>query len=142
MAEPTITIGTLRGRLSTILPANQVYVGRPVGGRSGSPLANPFKMQSDDDSERDRVIQLYDTWLAKQIDQENEPVLLELQRLANLAEKNGRLELICWCAPKRCHAEVIRVGILAIIQAQREVVDALTDGFLERVEPSLRTEVE
>ena len=32
----------------------------------------------------------------------------ELDRLRALHEKHGKLVLVCWCAPKPCHAEYIK----------------------------------
>ena len=31
----------------------------------------------------------------------------ELVRLLSLYQVHGKLELFCWCTPKRCHAESI-----------------------------------
>jgi hypothetical protein len=32
----------------------------------------------------------------------------ELRRLYKIYQQYGKLELFCWCAPKRCHAETIK----------------------------------
>lgn len=45
---------------------------------------------------RERVIELYRTWLREQ------PDLIERAR-RELAER----DLECWCAPKACHADVL-----------------------------------
>jgi Domain of unknown function (DUF4326) len=68
-----------------------VYIGR--GGRWG----NPFRIGPDGD--RNQVIAKYRRWLwaeikAGRID------------LADLALLHGKT-LGCWCAPKRCHGEVL-----------------------------------
>ena len=70
------------------------YVGRP------SPLGNPFAMR--DESQRDAVVDAYARWLEARM-QENGPQRAEIERLA--ASPDGTL--ICWCAPSRCHADVI-----------------------------------
>ncbi len=31
----------------------------------------------------------------------------------DLLAKHGKLVLVCWCAPKPCHAEIIRDALLA-----------------------------
>ncbi len=33
----------------------------------------------------------------------------ELVRLLSLYKVHGKLELFCWCTPKRCHAETIQL---------------------------------
>ncbi len=75
-----------------------VYVGRP------SPLGNPYIMR--DENQRGLVIAMYETWLRKQLLQDT-PQKKEMQRLVDLYVKWHTLTLVCWCAPKRCHAEVI-----------------------------------
>jgi hypothetical protein len=67
--------------------ANSVYVGRP------SIWGNPFVIGRD--GTRDEVIAKYETWLMQH------PALL-----AKLDRLTGR-HLICWCAPARCHADVL-----------------------------------
>jgi hypothetical protein len=64
-----------------------VYVGRP------SKWGNPYAIGRD--GTRDEVIALYERWLLKQ------PQLVA--ELHELREKT----LGCWCAPSRCHAEVL-----------------------------------
>jgi len=75
------------------------YVGR------GSPLGNPFPLPSE--SKRDECIERYKEWLEGRIEEEDQEVVCELWRLADILRLNGEVTLLCWCAPKRCHAEVI-----------------------------------
>lgn len=75
------------------------YVGRP------SPLGNPFRMRNE--SERARVIAKYDAWLRSKIAKGDKRVCDELNRLYKIA-RDGELVLVCWCAPKACHADVIK----------------------------------
>jgi len=83
--------------LSDALPGvTRVYVGRP------SPLGNPFKIGRDGD--RDAVVGKYRQWLWRNMN--NPKVKAELNALLGLALK-GSLELVCWCAPQACHADVI-----------------------------------
>jgi len=77
------------------------YVGR------GSPLGNPFKFKYDCGIERDKVIEKYRTWLYHKIETADPKILDEMLRLYEIAE-NGNLVLLCFCVPKRCHAEVIK----------------------------------
>jgi Domain of unknown function (DUF4326) len=76
------------------------YVGRP------SALGNRFKLEHE--SKRDAVIQQYELWLQERIKARDARVCHELKRLYRITRDQGVLELTCWCAPKRCHADVIR----------------------------------
>ena len=69
------------------IPRGAVYIGRP------SIWGNPFVIGKD--GSRDDVIAKYERWLlgnGKLVDQ-----------LAALAGK----DLVCWCAPARCHGDVL-----------------------------------
>jgi hypothetical protein len=66
---------------------DRVYVGR------GSKWGNPFEIGRD--RTRDEVIEKYRAWIVTQ------PRLM-----AALPELRGK-HLVCWCAPERCHAEVL-----------------------------------
>ncbi len=66
---------------------HDVYIGRP------SKWGNPFEIGRD--GTRAQVIARYERWLLEQ------PALLA--ELGSLAGKT----LGCWCAPKRCHGEVL-----------------------------------
>ena len=68
--------------------AGAVYVGRP------SPFGNPFVIGRDGD--RETVIAKYEAWLRAR------PELVEKVK----RELKGK-DLICWCHPQRCHAEVL-----------------------------------
>jgi Domain of unknown function (DUF4326) len=75
------------GKRST---ADRVYVGRP------SKWGNPFKLRRDATrEERDEVIAKYRAWVT------TKPVLM-----AALHELRDR-DLICYCAPLPCHADVL-----------------------------------
>jgi hypothetical protein len=66
---------------------DRVYVGRP------SKWGNPFIIGRD--GTREAVIAKYRAWIVRQ------PALM-----AALPELRGK-NLVCWCAPERCHAEVL-----------------------------------
>ena len=74
-----------------------VYIGRDVTehGIRGSKWGNPFIMADESDGERERVIDAYRDWIASQ------PELM-----ASLEELRGK-RLGCWCAPRRCHGDVL-----------------------------------
>ena len=79
------------------VPAAAVYIGR------GSKWGNPFRIGRDGD--RAAVIAKYERWLA---DQHN--------LLRALDELRGR-DLVCFCAPKACHGNLL----LRLANATREV---------------------
>ena len=66
---------------------DRVYVGRP------SKWGNPFMIGRD--GTRDQVIAKYRDWIVRQ------PALM-----GALDELRGK-HLVCWCAPERCHADVL-----------------------------------
>ena len=70
------------------IPANAVYVGRP------SPFGNPFYMKNED--QRDAVVNAFEKYVLAR------PVLVA--RIKN--ELHGK-DLVCWCSPRRCHADVL-----------------------------------
>jgi len=65
-----------------------VYIGR------GSPYGNPFVIGRDGD--RNEVCEKYAAML------KNDPALIELVK----ARLKGK-DLICFCAPKRCHGDIL-----------------------------------
>lgn len=70
------------------VPAGAVYVGRP------SKFGNPFAMRSEAD--RIAVIAKFEAWML------SKPNLIESCK----RELKGK-DLVCWCAPLRCHADVL-----------------------------------
>lgn len=72
-----------------------------------SPLGNPFYMK--DESQRDKVCDEYEEWFCKVVeDTNNEPVQTMLWHMVDKYKRHGKLNLFCWCAPKRCHSETIK----------------------------------
>lgn len=74
-------------RHNPLVPKDAVYVGRP------SIWGNPYLIGSD--GNRDQCIEKYREYINK-----NKPLLA---RIGELKGKN----LVCWCAPKACHADVL-----------------------------------
>ena len=79
---------TVYNKSRGFVPRDAVYVGRPTK------WGNPFVLGKDGD--RDTVIAKYEAWL------KSKPALVEAAR----RELCGR-DLVCWCAPLRCHADVL-----------------------------------
>ena len=71
------------------VPAGAIYVGRP------SKFGNPYEIGRD--GSREEVIQKYEAWL---LTADNG---LSIDDLLQLKGK----DLVCWCAPMACHAEVL-----------------------------------
>lgn len=78
------------------IPIGSVYIGR------GSPWGNPFVIGKD--GTRDQVCDEYPLYLWNQIRTGN----ITMQQLADLHNK----DLVCFCAPCRCHGETIEKAAL------------------------------
>ena len=78
------------------LPSSAVYIGRagPTYGFPASKWANKFMIGRD--GAREEVIETYERWL-----RDERPDLM-----AALNELRGK-DLVCWCAPKPCHGDVL-----------------------------------
>lgn len=72
------------------VPHNAVYVGRPTI------FGNPYEMKSEKD--RDRVCDLYEIHARKMMN--------SVWFVEELKKLKGK-DLVCWCYPKRCHAETL-----------------------------------
>jgi hypothetical protein len=83
-----------------------VYVGRPTV------LGNPYTLK---EYNRTDAIARYRLWLRQQWQRHSE-VHAALLQLARQYHEQGALTLVCWCAPRPCHAEVIREAVLGIVQ--------------------------
>jgi hypothetical protein len=77
----------------------------------GSPLQNWFYMHNE--SERDKVCDQYLAELRIRY-KRGGAEKNELIRLATIYKETNHLILICWCAPKRCHAQSIAQAVKAI----------------------------
>lgn len=95
-----ITIKNLRNE--KIYKPWQVRVDR------ASVLGNPFYIS--DESKRDEICDKYEVYFVALINGQahKEGFLASLRHLLDIYMKYHILELFCWCAPKRCHAETIK----------------------------------
>ena len=82
-----------------------IYIGRGCYGRKQSALHNPFRLKCEAD--RDKCIGLYKQYLLKAV-KEKGPVREEMKRLYRLVKSGRSIALMCFCAPKRCHGDVIK----------------------------------
>jgi len=71
------------------VPEGAVYIGRPTK------WGNPFEIGKD--GTREQVVEKYKMWIT-----EFAPDLVAAAKL----ELRGK-DLVCWCAPKACHGDVL-----------------------------------
>lgn len=95
-----------------IMNLRDCSVGERVDRTSGSVLGNPF---SEKRYGRDECIDRYRIWLWDRLQIAGSSQIVELQRLVSLYKDRKELVLLCWCAPKRCHAEVVAKAILWLL---------------------------
>lgn len=82
---------TVLNKKTVGVPAGAVYIGR------GSRWGNPFVMRHE--GERDLVCEQYRQHLWKQVQE-------GVVALTDLAQLHGK-DLVCFCAPKRCHGDIL-----------------------------------
>ena len=112
-----------------ITSTNDIYIGR------GSALGNPFtgshkvedtKAEFQCES-REEAIAKYEKWLDKKIKQKDPQVRVALNDIY-LKAKNGNVNLVCYCAPKACHGDVIKQIIELVL---RKSVTLATGGGMK-----------
>jgi len=87
-----------------------VYVGRP------STLRNRWEMNEKDPKyTREKVIGYYREWLHVEMSKKDGQVYKLIMEIVELAKRQDVVNLICWCAPLACHADVIKECVESII---------------------------
>lgn len=71
-----------------------------------SVLGNPFVM--GDESNRDHVCDQYQVHLLEKIRANDKAIVGRLTDIYDLVMAGHDVQLNCWCAPKRCHADLIK----------------------------------
>ena len=86
-------------------PANpyDVYIDRR------GDVGNPIFMEGEET--RDLVCDQYNIRFNHMIKAKNSPFYKEIKLFLDIYEEYGKLNLFCWCAPKRCHGEKIKKWI-------------------------------
>lgn len=87
-------------------PETDLYVGRP------SVFGNPFIIGRD--GTRDNVVNLYRVYLAQHLSRSSgseDYIFAQLMKLAREHKAGKTVRLVCYCAPKKCHAEIIKAWI-------------------------------
>lgn len=70
-----------------------------------SVLGNPFYMANE--NERDLVCNQYEVYFKDKMEKKTDIAFVnEVNRIMELSKEND-ITLLCWCYPKRCHAETI-----------------------------------
>lgn len=77
-----------------------IYVGR------GSPLGNPFPVSIS--VPRDIACDKFSEYIDLEMKNEYSKVYREIQRINRLIVEGKDINLQCFCAPNRCHAESIK----------------------------------
>lgn len=67
-------------------------------------FGNQYEML--DESQRSDVCNKYKVWFYSEL--YDSGMQAELVLLKDKLKKYGKLNLFCWCAPKRCHADTIK----------------------------------
>jgi hypothetical protein len=90
--------------------ARAIYIGRYSRDycQPQSPLGNPYKVTTGQEPEQ--AVALYRIWLWQRI-QEQGKVYRELERIAQLAKQGEEVLLMCYCAPRICHGDVVKKAI-------------------------------
>jgi len=78
---------------------------------SGSILGNPYYCNENDNKRREYVCNEYIKYFKEKLNGDHKFVN-ELNRLLNIVDTHKKINLFCWCAPKRCHAETIREWLM------------------------------
>lgn len=94
------------------------HIGRP------SPLGNPFTVESYG---RDTCIDMYEYYFFDKIRENDLRIIKELLRLHDIGKRTGIVGLLCSCAPRRCHGDIIKKFLL-------ENFDLLEEWMEEYVE--------
>ena len=81
-----------------------IYVGRP------SPLSNPYRIQGD--QTREIVLQRYGAMLKNAITKRDPRIITALHNIEAYLQEHGKCNLICYCSPEPCHADLIKQVLL------------------------------
>lgn len=98
---------------------NDYYIGRP------SPLANIYSHMDLSHcikcETRDKAVDQYEIYLKNKIQKKDVKTLNELNKIYLFLKEKREINLVCFCAPKRCHGEVIK----KIIQERLKEADII-----------------
>lgn len=93
-----VNIKTYSFRDEIVVPIHRPYV-----------LGNPFPLFNVNNIiDRDECLARYTRWFYNQIDEKNKILLKQLNFIKKLHKANQTVLLCCFCAPKKCHGDVIK----------------------------------
>lgn len=83
------------------------YIGRP------SVLGNIYSHKKESIADiivesRDVAVDKYKEYFYDRIESGDKVFIDELDKMYNFYKEHGKLNICCWCFPKRCHGEVIK----------------------------------
>lgn len=83
------------------------YKGRVLYCGRGSVLGNPFVMLNKSDKERNRVCDEFEKYFYEKIETKDKDFINTLNYIFEESQ-NKDINLCCFCAPKRCHCDIIK----------------------------------
>lgn len=104
--KPTLLVGRVNSDLEDFV---NIRIDRT------SPLGNPFIMSEE--SERDCVCDKYEEYFQNKVKEVGD-FRDEVIRLYRLVKAGRKVNLQCWCSPKRCHGDTIKKFILKNLEGQ------------------------
>lgn len=104
----TVTVGNVRSKRAAGHTA--VYVGRGSApqGMEHAQLGNPFRVGRE--YAQGEAVQAHLEWLRAECRQQGR-IYHTVQGLVDRVLAGEHIELVCWCSPKRCHADNIKAAI-------------------------------
>jgi hypothetical protein len=102
-------------------PGNGIYIGRPTV--LGNPFTHKFGTQARFIvASREDAVKKYDAYI-REAYRDNSSVRAAIDDLVKRYLLTGELILVCWCAPKACHGDVL-AKLVKEIAATATISDA------------------
>lgn len=114
----TVVVNLYQIEKNALASSEYVYIGRANAKhhQAKSFFANPFVMKDQSDKERTRVVAEYKTWILDQLAK-------NIISIADLLALEGK-KLVCYCAPKACHGDVIK-ELIAIYRKDKSAFEQM-----------------
>jgi len=81
-------------------------------------------------NERDRVIAMYKKDFESDFSQKGS-MFKALNALADRVKNGEKIALMCWCSPKKCHADILKSKILDIIGVENTQKSSKKQGQMD-----------
>lgn len=84
---------------------NDFYIGRPSilsNVYSHNNYKNVIKVES-----REKAVECYEYYIKKKIEERDEKILKELNKIYVLLKQTGEVNLVCYCSPKSCRKQLL-----------------------------------